>query len=165
MPWAEDEPEELAAKVRRLRGMRDRFEQGEDFIYGTFSPDETAVLGGAGLHKRIGAHGLEIGYWIHVDPINQGLATEIAAALIRAGFELHGVKRLEIHCDPANAPSAAVPRKLGYAHVETVRETRAASPGGERDTMVWRPLRKDYPHSAAAAYEIEAFDKAGECLL
>jgi RimJ/RimL family protein N-acetyltransferase len=63
MPWAEQEPEGLHRKAQRLRRFRARFEQGEDLIWGIFTIDETQVLGGVGLHHRIGAGAWEVGRW------------------------------------------------------------------------------------------------------
>jgi RimJ/RimL family protein N-acetyltransferase len=59
MPWAENEPEPLPAKVQRLRSFRGKFDLGQDFVYGIFNLDESRVLGGTGLHPRIGAKALE----------------------------------------------------------------------------------------------------------
>jgi RimJ/RimL family protein N-acetyltransferase len=81
MPWARNEPEDLNRKIERLRKWRADFDAGRDFFYGIFSRDETRVLGGSGLHTRRGPGILELGYWIRADSINQGLATETAAAL------------------------------------------------------------------------------------
>ena len=50
----------------------------------------------------------------------QGLATEVSAALTRVAFEIDQVDRVEIHCEPQNVRSAAVPRKLGYQHEATL---------------------------------------------
>jgi len=58
------------------------------------------VLGSTGLHTRVGAGAREIGYWIHQDYINQGLATEATAALTKVAFAIDQVTRIEIHCDP-----------------------------------------------------------------
>jgi RimJ/RimL family protein N-acetyltransferase len=109
MPWAQHEPEELEAKIERLRRYRGNFDLGQDFVYGVFDRDETQVLGSSGLHTRVGKGAREIGYWIHADHVNQGLATETSAALTRVAFEVDVVGRVEIHCDPANERSAAVP--------------------------------------------------------
>ena len=40
MPWAHAEPEELEAKVQRLRGFRARFDTDQDYVYAIFSADE-----------------------------------------------------------------------------------------------------------------------------
>jgi RimJ/RimL family protein N-acetyltransferase len=159
------EPRPLQAKLDLLRRFRGDFDLGRDFVYGVFSRDERQVLGGSGLHTRLDARALEIGYWIHVDHINKGLATELAAALTKVAFEVHRVDRVEIHCDPNNVRSAAVPRKLGFVHEATLRR-RAQTPDGKpRDSMIWTLFAATYPGSASAAVEIEAFDVIGRHIL
>lgn len=161
MPWAEAEPEPLRRKVRRLRRMRASFDRRKDFVWGIFDPGEQRVLGGCGLHRRIGAGAAEIGYWIHVDRAGQGLGTETAAALTRVGFEFEKLRRLEIHCDPVNVASAAIPRKLGYHHQLTAKAWTAAQDMPPRDTMFWTMLAEAYPDSPAASAEIEAYGADG----
>ena len=161
MPWAHNEPQELHTKIELIRGWRARFDLGEDFVYGIFSADERRVLGGTGLHTRLGAGAREIGYWIHKDFINQGLATESSAALTRVAFEVDAVKRVEIHCDPSNVRSAAVPRKLGYVHDATLRKRVSGVDGELRDAMIWSLFAEDYPISPAAHTPIQVFDAAG----
>lgn len=114
IPPAWDEPSELDAIVRRLEQFRAEFHAGIGFVYAMLDATETKVLGEAGLMPRIGPGALEIGYWVHVDHVGRGLATEATHALTLAGLALPEVDRIEIHCDPANVPSAAVPRRLGY---------------------------------------------------
>jgi RimJ/RimL family protein N-acetyltransferase len=164
MPWAHAEPEELEAKVQRLRGFRARFDLDQDFIYGIFTPDEREVVGGTGMHPRIGDGGLEIGYWISARHVGRGYATETAAALTRVGFEIHGLERMEIRCDPANERSAAVPRRLGYTHEAMLRANVRGVDGDRRDTMVWGMIRSEYPRSPCAAAQVQAFDAAGRPL-
>lgn len=165
MPWAENEPEDLQAKIERLRAWRGKFDLGQDFVYGVFSPDEKEVLGSSGLHTRVGEGAREIGYWIHVDHVNQGLATEVAGALTKVAFEVDGVQRVEIHCDPRNARSAAVPRKLGFMHEATLRQRTADAQGRRRDAMIWTLLVEEYETSMAERTEIEAYDAAGRRIL
>ncbi|MGB8981892.1 MAG: GNAT family protein [Anaerolineales bacterium] len=164
MPWAYAEPEPIEEKVQRLKRFRANFDLGENFVYGIFNPENTRLLGGTGLHPRIGERQLEIGYWIDKDFINQGLVTESTAALIKVAFELMHVHRIEIHCDPANAASAAIPRKLGFMHEGTLR---AKTPFLERwsDSMVWGLLESEYPDSPSAQTEIKVFDADGQQVL
>lgn len=164
MPWVHDEPEELEAKVQRLRGFRARFDTSADFIYAIFDPDEREVVGGTGMHPRVGEGALEIGYWISARHAGRGYATEAAAALTRVGFEIHGLERMEIRCDPGNERSASVPRKLGYTHEATLRANVVGVDGGRRDTMVWSLLRAEYPGSPSASARLRAFDAAGRAL-
>ena len=165
MPWAHDEPQSMDARVQRLRLVRAKFDLDQDYGYGVFSSDESKVLGSTGLHTRVGPGAREIGYWIHVDHINQGLATELSMALTRVAFEVDGVQRVEIHCDPANVRSAAVPRKLGYTMEAILRGRASDADGSPRDSMVWTLFAADYPASPAALAQLEAYDAMGRRLI
>ncbi|WP_437725390.1 GNAT family N-acetyltransferase [Sorangium sp. So ce861] len=137
MPWAVNEPSSLEATTALLERFRDDFTAGRDFHYGIFRRDEGEVLGGTGLHPRIGPGAIEIGYWLREGATGRGYATEAVARLTRVALEEVGWSRVEIRCDPRNTASAAVPRRLGYRHVTTL-EANALTPAGEpRDTMVW----------------------------
>jgi RimJ/RimL family protein N-acetyltransferase len=161
MPWVHSEPEPLQDKVERLKRFRGLFDLGQDFVYGIFNPEETKLLGGTGLHTRLGDNELEIGYWIHKAHVNQGLVTESTAALIKVAFEIIHVHRIEIHCDPRNTASAAIPRKLGFTHEGTFRaKTRFLDAWS--DAMVWGLLEREYPESPAAPAEIKVFDADGQ---
>jgi len=165
MPWADDEPQELQTKIALLRQWRGKFDLGQDFVYGIFSADGRQVLGSSGLHTRVGEGAREIGYWIDVDHINRGLATETAAALTKVAFEIDAVQRVEIHCSPGNVRSAAVPCKLGFVHEATLRQRARDAGGRRRDSMIWTLLTGDYPASAASKGEIQAFDAAGRRIM
>lgn len=164
MPWAHAEPEPIEVKVQRLKRFRGQFDLGQDFIYGIFTPEDTRLLGGTGLHTRIGKNQLEIGYWIHKDFINQGLVTESTTALIKVAFEIIHVHRIEIHCDPANLASAAIPRKLGFTHEGTLR---AKTPFLDHwsDSMVWGLLETEYSDSPSSKAKIKVFDADGQQVL
>lgn len=166
MPWAQGEPQPLQHKVDLLRRFRGQFDLGQDGVFGIFDPAESRVLGGTGLHPRVGPRAREIGYWIHAGWIGQGLATEVAAALTRVAFEIEGVTRVEIHCAPDNARSAGVPRRLGFVHEATLRRRVEAAAGAFlRDTMIWTLLDEEFPASPAADVPVTAFDAAGRLIL
>jgi RimJ/RimL family protein N-acetyltransferase len=165
MPWAHLEPTSLDQRISHLRSFRSNFDSDVDFVYGIFDLQESRVLGGTGLHPRVGESALEIGYWIHKDFTHQGLATETAAVLTRAAFEIHAVNRVEIHCDPGNEYSAAVPRKLGFTLEATLRQRTRNEDGSWSDSMVWTLLAADYPKSLAATYPMTAFDAANRPIL
>ena len=164
MPWVYAEPESLETKTERLKRFRGLFDLGQDFIYGIFNPQESKLLGGTGLHTRLGENELEIGYWIHRDYINRGLVTESTAALIKVAFEILHIHRIEIHCDPGNTASAAIPRKLGFTHEGTLRgKTRFLDAWS--DSMIWGLLESEYPHSPSAKAEINVFGADGQQVL
>jgi RimJ/RimL family protein N-acetyltransferase len=165
MPWARNEPKSLDAEVSWLRSVRADFDLGKNFAYGILDPDDTTVLGAGGLHPRVGPQALEIGYWIHVSRVGKGYATEAAGAWTRVAFEVEGVRRVEIHCDPTNERSAAVPRKLGFTHEATLRGRSLTADGEERDSMIWSMVRDEYPGKAVAQAPLEAYDALGRRLL
>lgn len=158
MPWAHEEPTTVEAKVELFRAFRMKFEQGVDFIYGILDRDTGQVLGGTGLHGRVGAAALEIGYWIHADHLRRGYATECSAALTRLGFEHLDLTLMEIHCDPTNMGSAGVPRKLGYRLAAVIPNWVARADGTPRDSMIWRMTAEAFPASPAAEVPIELPD-------
>jgi RimJ/RimL family protein N-acetyltransferase len=166
MPWAHNEPQTIEEKVELLRNFRGQFDLGQNFVYGLFSADESQLVGGSGLHARVGEEAFEIGYWVRASEDGKGLATEAAAAITRVGFEVCGVDRIEIHVEPANVKSARIPQKLGYAEEARLRRRLYASPGGEpRDTIVFTMFRSDYPGSPPASAELEAYDALGTRVL
>lgn len=160
MGWAHDEPLALDREAEKLLGMRVRFDLGEDHIFGVFSRDEREVLGGTGLHARVGPLALEIGYWIRSDRTGQGLATEVTSAVARVAFEHAVVDRVEIRCEPTNERSAAIPRRLGFTHEATLRR-RFAVRDDLRDVMVWSFFLADYLGSAIAQVPIATTDAVG----
>jgi RimJ/RimL family protein N-acetyltransferase len=165
MPWALDEPTSLDEKVNLLRRFRGRFDLDQDYTYGIFSSDESRALGGCGLHTRLGPNAYEIGYWIHKDFINRGLATETVAALTRVAFEVGIVDRVEIHVSADNLASAAVPPKLGY-RLEGILSRRLTGSDGElHNMMIWTLFSSDYNTSPAAKAEIRAYNVLGKRLI
>ncbi len=165
MAWAWEEPTDLLTKINTLRNFRGAFDLGQDFVYGIFNLYESCVLGGIGLSTRRGPDIREIGYWIHAEHINQGLATEVSAALTKVAFEIDGMHRVEIHCDPRNARSAAVPRKLGFVQEGTFRHVDPGHDGTYEDSLVWALLKEEYTGSPASKAEIEAYDVIGRRII
>ncbi|MFT3853659.1 MAG: GNAT family N-acetyltransferase [Ilumatobacteraceae bacterium] len=147
MAWAVE-----PVTVEHFQDVIDRFEaswrDGVEASYGVFLDGE--VIGGTGLHRRAGPDTLEIGYWIHVDHIGRGYATEVSAALTDLAFTVDGVDHVEIHHDEANVRSAAVPRKLGFAHVATAPRERLA-PAHSGIEWIWRVDRADWLAARARA--------------
>jgi len=164
MPWAHEAPLPLEETVELLRGFRGRFDLGQDFVYGIFARDGAEVVGGTGLHTRRGDELFEIGYWIRASQAGKGLCTEATAALTRLGLELCGAARIEIRCDPENAASAAVPRKLGFREEGVLRNVFHGPDARPRmrDAIVFGLLHEELAETPAAVAAVEAFDAAGK---
>jgi RimJ/RimL family protein N-acetyltransferase len=164
MPWAHQEPQTLEEKVELIRHFRANFDSGDNFTCGIFSPDESEVLGGTGLHPRIGPGGLEIGYWIRAGATGRGLATESSAALTRVGFDVCDADRIEIRIEPRNQASMGIPRKLGFVEEATLRRRLPPRETGPlRDVTIFTLFREDFDPSLAPG--IRAFDARGEQLI
>ena len=164
MPWADSEPQTLEEKTELIDTFRAMWEAGENFTYGIFSADESRVLGGSGLHARVGPGGLEIGYWVRADATRQGIVTESTAALTRVGFEICGADRIEIRIDPDNAASLGVPRKLGFTEEATLRRRLPARVGEPmRDVTIFSLFSEDY--DPAIAPGIRALNDDGRQVL
>jgi RimJ/RimL family protein N-acetyltransferase len=166
MPWALEEPRPLDEKVELLRAFRGRFDLGQDFVYALFGRDETEVVGGSGLHTRLGDGALEIGYWLRASRVGSGLAREAAAALTYVAFRVCRVDRVEIRVDPANEASLRIPRALGFVEEGTLRRRLPAGEDGvPRDMVLFAAFRHAFEQSPLAGTELEAFDAAGRRLL
>jgi RimJ/RimL family protein N-acetyltransferase len=164
MPWIDDEPQTLAAKVELCRRFRAAFDSGENFVYGIFDRGEEEQLGGTGLHPRVGPGGLEIGYFTRAGAVRQGIATEAGAALTRVAFEVCGADRVEIRIDPRNTASFGIPRKLGFPEEATLRRRLPGREGESfRDVAIHTLFRDDY--DPAIAPPLRAFDAAGAQVL
>jgi RimJ/RimL family protein N-acetyltransferase len=142
MPWATPEGTSLETQRERLLGPATLWNSGSGYEYGIFLPDRTLV-GGCGLHRRIGPSALEIGYWVHVDHTRRGIATACADALTAVGFGLRGIERMEIHCDEANVASASVPPKLGYRLTGRV-DHEPEAPGEVGSRLIWVLYRREW---------------------
>lgn len=164
MVWAHT-VESMDDTVAKLVRFRTSFDRGEDFMYGVFDARTKEVVGGTGLHPRVGLGGVEIGYWVHGQRVRQGFATEVAGALTRVAFEVGQVRFVEIRTVPENVASASVPKKLGFAHEATLRERLQMPDGSFGDALVFSMFTKEYATSAAKKTSLCAFDAAGRTLL
>jgi RimJ/RimL family protein N-acetyltransferase len=121
--------------AERLAGFADEFGAGHAFRYALLTLDESRVLGEADLFPRdargrvpLGAADrAELGYWLDAAVTGRGLATEATRALLDVAAAIPGMSHVEIRCDWRNAPSAALPQRLGF-HLASV----------EDEMQIWR---------------------------
>lgn len=165
LPWIRDEPLPLDDQVKRMRSLRAAFDAGQTFIYGIFAREGGRLLGGVGSSIPVGADAREVGGWVAVEAAGQGYATEAGAAVVRAAFEVDGLRRVEMHCDPRNEASMKVPRRLGFVHEATLRARDLLQDGSPSDSAVWSLFAEDYPASPCAPQAVEAYDAIGRRLL
>jgi RimJ/RimL family protein N-acetyltransferase len=134
-PWVVDGKVPGLSLEERLARHAADFAAGKEWVYGIFEPKGAVVLGGCGLHPRIGPGAIELGYWLATGHTGRGLATRAAAALTDVALADASIRHVEIRCDPQNAASARVPARLGYRIVD--------SPPDAARLQVWRLDRAD----------------------
>ncbi len=167
MPWAVHEPLSLDDRIQLLREFRCKYDADTDHILAIFDRDEQRVVGGTGLHKRAEEGVLEIGYWIRLSEVNKGYATEASAALTRAGFDVEGTRRMEIHCSPDNGSSVKVIQNLGYTYEASRRDALLLADKQWYSRDIYTMLRREFEGSKAdqLSRDISLFDSAGRKLL
>jgi ribosomal-protein-serine acetyltransferase len=136
LPWAESYDKANAAEY--LRDCGAHWAAGSTFAYAIVVGGQ--IVGGIGLHNRVGSGGLEIGYWVHSDWTGRGIATDAAAALTDAALCLPGIDRVEIHHDAGNVASGRIPAKLGYTRLgeRPPRDFWPAAPADVGTDVVWQ---------------------------
>lgn len=112
------------------------FDAGERFAYGIFLPDGSFV-GNCGT-RWVDNETLNIGYWVLVEHLRKGYASEAVRAVTAAGFAA-GVRRFVLNCHPANAASIGVARATGFSYLSTGE--RVESDGARHEEMTWELLR------------------------
>ena len=97
MPWIATEPRSLAERQSMIARWEKEHRAGGDMVFGMFIG--AIVVGGCGLHRRLGPSGLEIGYWVHAAHVRRGYAARVAAMLTSLAFSFPEIELVEIHCD------------------------------------------------------------------
>lgn len=148
MAWA-GEPVTEASMATFFAATEELWDRRQDFSYSIVNVDDEVVLGGCGLHGRLGRHGLEIGYWVHVDHVGRGLATRASGALTNAAFGVEGIDVVRIQCEDRNERSARVPAKLGFRFGGV--SVPDGGPCKGRPTQVWLLDRATWVASGPSA--------------
>jgi RimJ/RimL family protein N-acetyltransferase len=172
LPWAEwakkIEGETLDEIIDKLREWRAQIDRAENFRYAVIDKATAVIVGAAGMNpRRAGVGGTEIGYWVHVDWLRRGIATEMAGALTRVAFDVLGLRFVEIRTARSNHASAGIPKKLGFVLEGTLRERTetTSTNAGYDDVLVFCMLDREYAASSLRReLALTAFDAAGRKL-
>ena len=77
--------------------------------------ENNRFIGSAALHEISWPRRFaEMGYWVIESAQGRGIVTRAATALINHAFNDLKLHRVEIRCDPDNARSRAIPKRLGF---------------------------------------------------
>ena len=151
MSWIEFEPLSDPDRKALIRTWERDWIAGEEVVFGAFFGDQ--VVGGCGLHRRAGPNTLEIGYWVHVDHLRKGYATEMARCLTSAAFSVPDIERVEIHHDKANTPSGAIPEALGF-NLDRESPVKPHAPAAIGIDVAWSMTRNEW-HAARSSWSYE----------
>jgi RimJ/RimL family protein N-acetyltransferase len=134
MPWASEDAARAEVQRSRLEVAVPHWDQGSEYEYVVLV--DGRLVGSVGLHARVGAGALEIGYWMRSDHTGRGIATACTRALTAAALALPGIERVEIHCDEANARGSSIPRRLGF-RLARVQADEITAPGEVGSSLIW----------------------------
>ena len=126
VPWARDACDVETSRTAIERSMAN-WDKGASFNYGIFTGTGD-LAGGIDLMTRMGPGVLELGYWMRTAYTGRGYMTAAIEALARVALTMPGIERVAIRHDVANAASAAVAAKAGFAKAGRI-ESEPESPG------------------------------------
>jgi len=163
MPWARFEPQTLEQKGELILAFRARYDSREDYVMGIFDP-AGRLVGGTGLHPRLGPGAVEIGYWITPEKQARGLVTETVKALCRVAFDGMGVDMIAVRMDPKNERSERIPQKLGFQREGLLRRGFRVDISPPRDVLQYTLLENEFaaaPWRPETVAHVRAFDVLG----
>ena len=128
-PYTLDHAESWCARARGGA------ESGQELLFAAVEKSSGMMIGNAGLHLLDHGASGEIGYWLGARHHGQGLATEIAAALVRLGAECAGLATLTATAAPDNVSSVRVLEKNGFTRTGAIDVT--AADGSRRHSDVF----------------------------
>ncbi len=139
-------PNSLAQSKEAIEGFLDDQRARPRMIFDlaiTLKP-KRALIGGVGLRfidqfNRTG----EIGYTLHPEFWGYGLAVEAARALLDAGFNELGLRRIIAVCDQRNKASARVMERLGMRREGAFRSSKLIQ-NGWRDEYLYAILADEF---------------------
>ena len=122
-------------------GALQTWEAGTDYPFAVLEGSE--VVGAMGCHRAVLARKIgEVGYWLRTDRTGRGYATEATGAVVRWGFEVLGMERMELRAGVDNLASQAVAERLGFRREGRLRRG-CPHPDGGYDCYIYGLLRED----------------------
>jgi ribosomal-protein-alanine N-acetyltransferase len=107
---------------RWISGHQEAFDEERTVVFAITLLDGGELTGAIALMLTPKDDRGEIGYWIGLQHWGRGYASEAAAAVLRYGFEVHQLNRIEALHFASNPASGHVIRKLGMRHEGTLRQ-------------------------------------------
>ena len=114
------------------------------FAFAIIYKKEERLIGAVELHIGDTVNkNAEIGYVVHPDYWEKGIATDAATLIIKFGFEQLKLHRIYATCDPRNTASAKVLEKVGMTKEGRMRENLLLRDGW-RDSLLYSVLEQEW---------------------
>jgi [ribosomal protein S5]-alanine N-acetyltransferase len=134
----------LSDSMHFLRVVTHQYKEGIASPWGIVYKEENKLIGTGGYHWWLKEHSsAEFGYAISSKYWNKGLMTEALKVIIKFGFDVMGLNRIEAKCYPENIASEKVLIKCGLSCEGTIRESVFIK-GKFRDLKLFSILRTEY---------------------
>lgn len=120
LPWLDDNTTEEDSRSFIDSGL-ERYTNRESLELGIWHRE--ALVGMVAFNQfSWGARNGELGYWLDAEARGQGIMTRSCRALIAHAFAELDLNRIEIRCAAGNAPSRAIPERLGFRQEGQLRQ-------------------------------------------
>lgn len=137
MAWV-DGHRTLADSDEYCRRVSITWAERSDFSLGIWRQDDGRFLGGTGFHNTDwSVPSTEVGYWIREGEEGKGYVEEAVRLQVRFAFDVLGMARLMLTCDPENARSRRIPERIGFVLEGRLRNHMRTDSGELRDTLVF----------------------------
>lgn len=141
LPWVEDV--RVAADVGRFIADSQRVTEVGPVAHECGIEVEGALKGAIGLNRFDWAQATaNLGYWVDSSIEGKGLVTRAAPPLIRFGFDVLGLERIELRAAADNLRSRRVAERVGF-RLEGVLRSAEVVGGVRRDVAVYGLLPTD----------------------
>ena len=111
--------------------------------YGICLKGTDEVIGSIDFNHRHADDVLEIGYTLHPDYWGNGYVPEAVSALLKVGFTLLNLHKIEIGCYSYNKASQHIAEKLGFILEARIRDRKDAQ-GKHCDELIYGLLRSEW---------------------
>jgi len=142
LPWAQkvEGPETTRDFIKRSL---QQFANNDGMQCGIW--EHGRYVGGIGVHWiKWEPRYTEIGYWLARDAQGRGIMTKAVRAIVNHAFDAWKLNRVEIHCDPGNVRSRAIPLRLGFKEEGTLRQVSLGENDRLCDSVVYGILASEW---------------------
>jgi len=114
-------PYEVGMAEQWIGTHRDMYQKGEQLIFAIERRSDRKLVGAVGLTLSQKDNRAELGYWVGKPYWGQGYCTEAAGEILRYGFEVLELNRIQASHFSRNVASAKVMEKIGMKYEGCLR--------------------------------------------